>query len=342
MSEITRDNHYVPQSMIRRWSLDGKSVQAYRTLVSHPRVPLWSSRSVRHAACRRDLYTEMVGGSEWDAFEKWIEVNFESPGLAAVDKAIKGRRLSPNDWHALIRLYAAQCVRTPTSYLEHTGRFLDVIQPTLSDWLASCIEELEASAAFATPVRDAGDWSGNELSELLQVKIDDAADSEGEVKVQCSVSVGRQSWLARNRYLLNGVAKTLCEHRWSILSPYGDEEWLLTDQPALRVNCYEQGKYDFGGGWGRIGSDLMMPISPKLLLHVQVGARGAPRQVCSLAITRMIQRFYAEAAHRWVFGTRPYEWVAQMRPRVIDREAFESEARQWKGWHDAHSAAEGP
>ena len=38
MADITRESHYIPQATLKRWSLDGIHVSAYRLLVSHPNV----------------------------------------------------------------------------------------------------------------------------------------------------------------------------------------------------------------------------------------------------------------------------------------------------------------
>ena len=40
MANPARDNHYVPQAALRRWSADATCVYAYRLLVSHEDVPL--------------------------------------------------------------------------------------------------------------------------------------------------------------------------------------------------------------------------------------------------------------------------------------------------------------
>ena len=43
--------------------------------------------------------------------------------------------------------------------------------------------------------------------------------------------------------------------------------------PVLRLNYYKPGQYDFRGGWGNPGSEVLMPLSPRHLLYVQVGKK---------------------------------------------------------------------
>ncbi len=120
---LTRDNHFVPQFHLKRWSLDDETVFAYRLLVSNEAVPLWTRRSVRGLAVRRDLYTSVSDGPEDDKFERWVATESESPASTAIEKVVQGDRLKREDWHALARLYALQDVRTPLSYLEAMARW---------------------------------------------------------------------------------------------------------------------------------------------------------------------------------------------------------------------------
>ena len=103
MEQVTRDNHFVPQAYLRRWSHRGTEVWTYRLLVSHAKVPEWVSLPVKGVAFRRDLYTSVVGGTEVDDFESWVEGDFESPGLAAIQRVVDESTLRRNDWNALAR-----------------------------------------------------------------------------------------------------------------------------------------------------------------------------------------------------------------------------------------------
>ncbi len=147
-------------------------------------------------------------------------------------------------------------------------------------------------------------------------------------------------WLWQIRHLLNSVAKGLAEHKWSIAHPAAGLEWITSDHPTLRLNYHSANAYDFDGGWGSRGTELILPISPKHLLYTKIGSKAAPRFAFSADETRGLQRLLAERAHRWIFASEPVSDVAKLRPRVVDATAFEAEEQFWRDWHDAQCASE--
>src|SRR5512139_2993363 len=95
--QVTHDNHFVPQSYLKRWSVDEHRVWCYRILVPNTEMPEWESRSVRGIAFQRDLYTSLAGGQETDDFERWLEAEVETPAQEAIERAIHGDTLTPTD-----------------------------------------------------------------------------------------------------------------------------------------------------------------------------------------------------------------------------------------------------
>lgn len=77
MANITRNNHYVPQATLKRWSHDGERVWAYRLLASHHGVRQWRSELIARLTRQTDLYTEHRSGRDGDAFETFITRDFE-------------------------------------------------------------------------------------------------------------------------------------------------------------------------------------------------------------------------------------------------------------------------
>jgi hypothetical protein len=219
------------------------------------------------------LYTVFAGGKELDDFEKWLATEYEQPGLEAIDKLVAGSRLTPSDWEAMVRLVAAQDVRTPLSFIESMRRWEQQVPDILERSIRESVKRLEEAKAknLVLPVKS----KTNEFSELIDVAIEPPATPDSDqATVRAVLPGGRRLWIASMRHLLTGAAKTLCKHRWSIAEPAGDAEWPLTDHPVLRLNYYGPGRYDFGGGWGNPGSEIMMPVSPRHLLYVQVGSKA--------------------------------------------------------------------
>ena len=340
MSNITRDSHYVSQASLRRWSYDGTSMYACRLLVSRAEVPEWELRSIRGIAFQENLYTTFSGGQEADEFEKWIATEHEEPGLEAIEKLIAGARLTASDWKCIARFVAAQDVRTPLNFIESMQRWRQQIPETVDKCLDDTVEKLTRARTEGIPP----DYSKPErhaFADSLRVRIDPPNESNpDQSNVRIEVSVGRRLWIASIRHLLTGAANILCQHRWSVAEPAGDHEWPLTDHPVLRLNYYGPGNYDFRGGWGNEGSEIIMPVSPRHLLYVQVGHKAPNRLAFSRPKTELMQRLIVERAYRWVFAREPAPWVAQVRPRIIDEEAFMAERAAWKSWHETHLKAE--
>jgi len=329
---IARDSHYVPQSLLRRWSLDGSYLYAYRVLVSRPNVPDWRRVAIRGLARHRDLYTVFEGNQELDEFERWLSTQFEQPGDAAIDKLLQGKRLGREDWHSLARLLAAQDLRTPLTFLELMDRWQRDLPDILKRTLQVSLEKLTAAKRMGAPLV-ASPVPTNEFTQLLKVSIEPPDGPEGQRAIRAEVVAGRRLWIAAMRHLLTGVAVALCGHQWSIVEPGDDEEWPLTDHPVLKLNYYGSGRYDFRGGWGKRGTEIMMPLSPRRLLFVHVGKDAGKAVEFTPEQTWLVRRLLCERAHRWIFATRPKEWVSKAHPRIVDAEAFAIEARAWERWH---------
>lgn len=153
--------------------------------------------------------------------------------------------------------------------------------------------------------------------------------------------VGRGVWLFNMRHLLAGSARVLHDHKWSILAPHERLSWLTSDDPVIRLNYYGVGKYDFKGGCGNPGTEILLPIGPRHLIYTKVGHRPPPRgEVLSHDKTEAIRRFIAEHAYRMIFAASRDESVSTLRPRIVNAELFRYEQQQWLQWHAEQNAAE--
>lgn len=339
--QLARNNHYVPRAVLRRWSDDGTHLFAYRTLVPADSVPKWRRAAISGIAYQRDLYTLAAGEGDVDDFERMVASDYEAPGLAAIDRLLRRERLSPSDWRQISLFVAAQDVRTPASLLRQIERWNHNLQETIDTCLTESIEGLESARREGRKVQQLATGYGDEFAGVMKVRIDRLpAESGGGGIVSAEVPVGRRLWVASMRHLLKGASHSLAEHRWGIYEPFGDLEWPLTDQPVLKLNWYGPGKYDFKGGWGSPGSEILMPLSPRSLLYVRIGQRCTGRHVFPVEQTTVIQRLLIENAHRWVFARREMQYIEEIRPRVVDLEAFTHEEREWASWHEQQSVSE--
>lgn len=337
MSTPTRDNHFVPQFSLRRWTDRGPRVMAYRILVSRAEVPEWTTRSIKGVAFHRDLYT-VLSSPELDEFERWINTEFEQPALETIDRVVNGKALTARDQERLGSFFAAQDVRTPASFFESQERWLAQLPETFQQMLNDSVAKLEAAHRAGTPL-PAPAPGPNPFADALRISI--TPHDEGRSAIRVRVSSGRAFWIGQMRSLLTGRAvATLRAHKWSIVEPHGTSEWFTSDHPTIRLNFYSLDNYGFGGGWGRENCDLFLPLSPRHLLYAQVGTAHPERFTFGQLHTRFIQRILAERAHRWIFAREPVPTVAQDRPRIVDAERVQAEEQFWADWDDANRKAE--
>ena len=356
MPNITRNNHYVPEATLRRWSDDGVRVYAYRLLVSHRGVRSWRRELISGLTRQTDFYTQHHAGQDVDSFETFITREFEEPGQQAIEKLIARQRMARGDWHAIARFVVTQDLRTPQDFVEWLPR----LQREIQDSLESAVEKFkqrvarhrrEASTPLPPSVADDdededsadddhhGEPAPNAFADVLKVTIDRSEARDGQVPVRADIRSLRSVWMARIRHLLTGRAGIVCSHRWTTMVPADGEEWPLTDHPVLRLNYDSPQKYDFGGGWGHPGSEFIMPVTPQLAVYTQVGKRHAPI-ILNREVTRRLQQLFVERAYRLVLARRPMDWIEQFRPRTVDAERYAAEQEAWRQWHEHQSKDE--
>ena len=336
MSQITRDNHFVPQLYLKQWSEDGNWIWVYRILVSHKNVPMWNLRPIRGVASHRDLYTTLSNGSEIDEFERWIESEYEQPAQEAIEKVIHNKPLTSIDWERLALFLAAQDVRTPTSYLESMERWENTLPDLLQNTLNNAVQLLKQSATHKMPPVPDENHTSSFFQKAVQVEIMPGNNPSGKI-IRAEMVAGRALWLESQRFLLTKTAQALLKHKWSIAEPADGIEWFTSDHPVVRLNYYGDAKYDLKGGWGNPGTDLIMPLSPHHLLFTEIGAEAPDHFTFSHEKTIWIQQFQAERALRWIYASKPMKNVLEYRPRHVDSDVFKAEQEQLRKWHEEQS-----
>ncbi|HEX5761282.1 MAG TPA: DUF4238 domain-containing protein [Thermoanaerobaculia bacterium] len=337
-ASLHRDNHYVPRGYLKRFAAPDGHVWCYRTLVSHPQVPVWKPSSVRGVAYHSHLYTRMAAGRETDEVEKWLDQEFEAPAKEALRKATSGARLTRDDWGCLVRFLAAQDVRTPARLIESLERWHQTLPVLLASTLEDSVRKLELARASGRSVTEARlpfrDYVPLRVTTEIQ-----AGEEFGQLKSE--LVVGRGLWLFLIRHLLTRTAKVLHRHRWTILTPPRDLNWFTSDDPVIKLNAYGDGKYDFKGGWDNPGTEILLPLSPRHLLYTQIGRQPPSREHAMPRYQAdLIRRFCAEHAHRMIFAASSDADVPVLRPRIVNAELLREENEVWRKWHEDQTIAE--
>jgi hypothetical protein len=332
------ENHYVPRLYLKRFAAIGERVFTYRILAADARFPLWKPTATKGIAYHEHLYTRIAAGGESDEIEKWLNTEFETPAEGPLMKATCDMQLSPNDWRNLIRFVAAQDLRTPARLQDHLQRWNRDIPGVLDNTLRDAVGRAEAAKRAGQTITTVKSYN----SDLIPLRVTTAIQpGEKFGTVKSEIIVGRGLWFFGIRHLLTKTIEVLLNQKWTILRAPDGLNWFTSDDPVIRLNYYNEGRYDFGGGWGKRGSEIFLPLDSRRLLYTKVGERPAPR---GTILTRPqadgIRRIIAEHAHRFIFAASPDAEVPMLRPRTVNATLLRNEQEQWRKWHEEQSAAE--
>ena len=332
---FTAESHYVTRSYLDRFSKDG-DVQVYRTLVADERVPTWKGYSSAAIARLRHLYTRVGSGSESDEVEKWFNKEIEDPAHPIIEAVVSGHKLSKSDWRVLARFLAAQDVRTPTYLAKHLKESKKLVPELLNQTLQELkrkSEKIENGSSHA---------SGNEYVEPpFPFRVHTQKNGPETMLVQLEALGGRSSWLYEIQRLLTSTWKMLAEHRWTVIRPAAGMAWFTTDNPVMKLNFSSSAEYNFDGGWGSRGTEIMMPLDPQHLLYTKIGQKPPQRgHQLTQEATLLIKRFIAEHANRFIYAAEVDPVAVRARKRTVDRAAARAEQEAINNFHKIQTEAE--
>lgn len=336
MESFKKDNHYVPQAYLRQWMIDGK-VLAYRVIVPHEKSAIWKPLSTKSLAMLPHLYTYFSGAEDSDEIERWLDRDFEGPGLASIAKVVSESRLTREDWNNLFRFAVAQSVRTPAqmqSFIKRQNETLEALLSESIEWSMAQIEAASAVGAQPEPPPVVDPYS------KLPLKLQRVKNEDGEDGIKAQVLNGRKFWIWQIEHVLKSTINRLPNHRWTILHAPPGVTWPTTDNPFMRVGVGADGALSLEGGWGVPGTKLFMPLSPKHLLFTCVGSPPPQRgTTLSLAEAAFYRTMILTGACRYVFATDTRD-IVEYKPRTVCREQFEAEKKGWAEWHESQSREE--
>jgi hypothetical protein len=335
--ELARGSHYVPQSYFRRWSLDGNKAWAYRLLVPHANVPVWDYHSIRSLAVRRDLYTSVTGGGESDRIETWFNHEIETPALAVLDQLCAGNPLSAQERRRLARYIASLSARSPLYYEEHTRMMGDHLESVLNATVEESLRKLSEARRAGTPIAIPTDDGIGYRPVAVKVHVDPTGHADPQIEV--SAVVGREGWLESIQHIVNDLSVLLERHAWQVLSPHPGWSFYTTDHPVMRLNFTSRDKYDFKGGFGSPGTEIMLPLCKSHLLYTQIGHAPRDETVLGIEQTVLIKRCIAQNAFRWVVAESPSRNAAWFMPRVVNLAQYTGEENSWARYHDEQTSA---
>lgn len=340
MQQLKHEHHFISQVYLKNWGDSKNRIWSYQLLAPRENFPKWRLLPIGGVAFQRDLYTVISSGQEDDAFERWLDSEFETPVQASLLKVVNDKKLTNHDWNRLALFLAAQDVRTPTNYFETTERWSKELPKLLENTLNNAVKTLEEHFYEGKPLPK-NTSTPQFFNQIFDISITPNVIPEKKMgEIRAEVVTGRKLWIESQRLLLTKTSQVLLKHKWSIVEPAGGMSWFTSDHPVLRLNYYKDGKYDLKGGWGREGGNLIMPLSPNHLLYTQIGSDAPDHFTLSTEKTYEIQKFLAERSSRWIFAHKRVPGVVKLRPRHVSLADFNNEEEQWKNWHQKQSSVE--
>ncbi|MEK4355448.1 DUF4238 domain-containing protein [Paenibacillus sp. FSL R5-0475] len=329
MKNLRKNHHYVSQSYLKTWANNHNRVWTYRTLVSHSSVPEWFQSSIKIIANHHHLFTRSILGADSDEIEVWMDQEIETPAQIALTKARSDEPLSKQEWEHLLRFVALQDIRNPERYIQQLERWKLEMPTIIEEAMQTTLSKMKADPNEGL-IPANKEYIDSKLIPIRVTKENGTASELGQLKTE--VLLGRGVWLFSIRHLLTTTYKVLNEHTWSILRSPGELLWVTSDNPLVRLNYYEDGSYDFKGGWGNKGAEIIFPLSPRLLLYTQVGNKVRMNNV-TRELAETLNRFIAENAHRHIFGLNPVDEISEIYPRIVNQVAYDHEKKEWETWH---------
>jgi hypothetical protein len=334
-----RKNHYVPEFLLKKFSASRSEgfVSEYRLLVEDQRLPEWDLRPVSRLARSSDLYTIAEGSEESDRVERWLDEEFECPAREAVDAAIADRKLTKEQWLQLVRLYAAQFLRTPAYFVRHKDQWASEMNRILLETRDRLLPELPR-------LRDIeGESLIIEGKDGFPLRYTISRHEGLRRSLHVEHVTGRKHWMwaIRSGLRPDGQLAQLEQYKWTIVKAPAGIQFFLTDNPAVCVRRRPDGSQSLDGGWGAFHSKLMLPLSPNHLLYYQVGSPIQDRSITAHPLwAQQLRADLADAALRSFYCHSPDKSLSRYRPRRIDRARFREEAAQWIAFGQEHSRAE--
>lgn len=330
---FVRNNHYISESYLRRWSVNNQ-VLTYALLVPNPNVPLWKVSSIRSTGSKNDLYTATTFTNESDAIERWFNIEIESPASAAIEKALNHQKMTPEDWHRIIRFYALHETRSPSSFFFFLKRWSESGQAILREAMEIAVERIKGNSLYPS-----AEISMAQFSPLIPIPAGTAIEKQtSQSYLKTELVIGRELWLNSIQGLLTSTYKHLLDHKWTLLKCHPDLCWPTTDHPAI---CTRNGSYlreENGPGWATKDAELFMPLDPKHLLYTKVGNYPSQKgSTLSFSESKRLKNLLLHRAHQYIYSSKKIEGIEAIKPRLVCLDAYQKYQSYWADFHNKNS-----
>ena len=334
----SRDNHYIPQLYLNNWGTD-KKIFVHRILVPHKEYPSWERLPIKTTAYIKNLYVRIEDGNELDDFELDFNSRFETPAKEPFSKAIRGNRMSPEDWSCLSDYILAQYLRTPSFYFQVQEWGIKNVGGILQSEVERAVDLLEKRELPKAPQ--------HVQTSLLPVRMEVIKGEKGSKrsKLQATAVVGKNLWLHGIRSLLSpgmGIYELFHQMKWKIVTSSDGVLWPTCDDPVVIVNVDNGEKCTIQEGLSGTNRMIIFPISPnKAILGTQKRV-FAQHFTADKEFSLRIKQAIINNAFMFIYSNCADEGIRTARERIVDLQEFQRIQNEFSGWYEKYKESEAP
>lgn len=334
MEKLKIKNHYVPKVYLKQWAT-GNKLYEYRLLVSHEKVPKWNKVSISNTATVDYLYLYLDDGELNDEMENYFSEEFEMKYGSLIEKVNSYEFLNSVDFEYISKLVVGQFIRTLSGYYWSQS----IIQKTFPEIVEELSRKIDKDLTMkgSLPKREIG-----KIDKLLPLKLEMLEDEENNF-LKVETYAGKSTWLMSMKHLLGTTYKSLMATSWCIYDAPTNFYWATSDDPVILLNYYGKDDYDFKGGFGNIGTEIIFPLSPNKLLYTKIGKEFKESYVrASYSVADLFQKIIVEHAFSKVYSSEENKKITKMRKRIVDETKYRSVDQSLKDFHENYINKEVP
>ena len=342
MNNISRNNHFVPQMYLDAWKNKNNKVWTYDLLVPNENCNLWNERATKSIASQQNFYIMLEDKKEVDDIEKYINEKFEIPASKPLKKAIKGEKLSDDDWKRIIDYIGCQIVRTPAFVNKMLYMSRNKLDNTFQQTLLEMEKELNSMTIGELKNYSKKIYNNNKSKHngMFPLKIVDTGINCGDKRLlKIETIIGKSFYLQEMIHLLTETIKVLHKHEWKIIDLDDRIKIPTSDDPVICLNYYSNVDYNFGGGWNNNGSEILFPISPNKIIYTKVGEKDV-KFYLDYQTSMKIKTMIVEHAYRRIFSIDNEKWITKTRKRYVNIDEFNREKKMLENWHENYKNIE--
>lgn len=335
MKKLKTKNHYVPKIYLKQWATDNR-LNEYKLLVSHERVPNWDTVSISNTSSVNSLYLYFDEGELTDEMEDYFSLEFETKYNSFLEDLNSYKDLVGVDHDYISKLVAGQFLRTLSGFKWSQKTITENFSNTVNEIVNKIDNNIKKNDML--PKQQI-----NTNNKLLPLKVEMKGDNEGQAMIKVESYAGKSTWLMGMKHILGSTYKVLNTASWRVYDAPVNFQWVTSDDPVVFLNYYGKDDYDFNGGLGNPGTEIIFPLSPSKLLYTKIGMDFEELyETASYSLANMFQKIIVEHAFSKVYSVDQNRKIIKIRKRTVSEKEYRIYNQSLKNLHENYMNYEVP